>query len=75
MTAHEHQLVVAVELLELLPEVVDGVDGVLALFESLELDDELLSPDVLLVEVPEDESLDDDDAVDDELEPLRLSVL
>jgi len=66
--------VVDVEPLELL-DVVDGAAGVLALFESLELD-EPLSLDVLLVDVLGEESPDDeDDEDDDELEPLRLSVL
>jgi len=66
--------VVDVEPLELL-DVVDGAAGVLALFESLELDDEPLSLDVLLVDVLGEESPDDDEDDEDELEPLRLSVL
>ena len=63
-----------VEPLELL-DVVEGAAGVLVLFESLELDDEPLSLDVLLVELPVEASLDDDEDDDDEVEPLRLSVL
>jgi len=74
------QLAADVEPLEPLDEVDDDVAGVLAAFESplleLEPDEPELSLDPLLLDAAVlDESLDEVDEPDDELEPLRLSVL